>query len=80
MGLIKMRYPKIGEVFANIGSIISFLFLIKYVIVAMNFNQLRDSTLDKIADSYFSDLANCQITRKWYGKIKSISLKGKEIE
>jgi len=71
-----MRYPKVGEVFANIGSIISFLFLIKYVIIAMNFSEMKNSILDKIADSYFNDLANCEISKTWYGKIKSITLKG----
>lgn len=41
-----MAYPKISEVLANIGSIVSFLFMIKYLIIQVNLFNMRETALN----------------------------------
>lgn len=75
-----MVYPKIGEVLAEIGSIISVLFMIKYLIVELNLFNLKTGFLDILISIYFPDMLKFEIKKNWLSKIVSVKKNGKSVD
>lgn len=48
-----MVYPKMGEVLAEIGSIVSILFMIKYLMKEVNMWSLKNKILDFLIKIYY---------------------------
>lgn len=51
-----MAYPKISEILAQIGSIVSLLFMIKYIIIQINHWSLRKETLNFFIQQYYPEI------------------------
>ncbi|CAD8090285.1 unnamed protein product [Paramecium primaurelia] len=77
---IQIGYPSISEVFAAIGSIISILFSVKYVITLLNLTQMRQSILDDIMRQYYPEIKQFRIIKNLWGKIISVKFQGVQVE
>ncbi|CAD8096540.1 unnamed protein product [Paramecium sonneborni] len=78
--IIQIQYPPISEVFASIGSIISILFSVKYLILMLNLSQMRQSVLDDIMRQYYPEIRRFDIVKNCWGKIKSVKFDGLQVE
>ncbi|CAD8052294.1 unnamed protein product [Paramecium sonneborni] len=52
---IQISYPKLGEVLAQVGSIVNVLMLLKYIILFYNEKLLENSFIDQVLSFYFID-------------------------
>ncbi|CAD8076317.1 unnamed protein product [Paramecium primaurelia] len=77
---IQIGYPSISEVFAAIGSIISILFSVKYLITILNLSQMRQSVLDDIMRQYYPEIRRFNIIKNFWGKIQSVKFDGLQVE
>ncbi|CAD8110356.1 unnamed protein product [Paramecium sonneborni] len=77
---VQIGYPSISEVFAAIGSIISILFSVKYIITILNLSQMRQSVLDDIMRQYYPEIRQFHISKNFWGKIKQVKFDGIQVE
>ncbi|CAD8179584.1 unnamed protein product [Paramecium octaurelia] len=68
------EYPRIGDLLANIGSIVSILFTIKYFIILSNEYFLNQKVLNELISIYYPEFTNIQIKKNWRGRIVEASL------
>ncbi|CAD8183854.1 unnamed protein product [Paramecium pentaurelia] len=77
---VQIVYPPISEVFAAIGSIISILFSVKFIITILNLQQLKQDVLDDIMTQYYPEIKQFQIIKNWFGKIIQVKFKGLQVD
>ncbi|CAD8169120.1 unnamed protein product [Paramecium octaurelia] len=77
---VQIGYPSISEVFAAIGSIVSILFSVKYVITLLNLTQMRQSILDDIMRQYYPEFKQFKIIKNLWGKVVSVKFQGVQVE
>ncbi|CAD8064236.1 unnamed protein product [Paramecium sonneborni] len=75
----RMQYPEIGDILANIGSIIEVLFLIEFLIYKLNENCLINSMQDQILSFYYPELQYLKIKKNCFGTITKCQLYSQEI-
>ncbi|CAK81911.1 unnamed protein product (macronuclear) [Paramecium tetraurelia] len=76
----RMQYPEIGDILANIGSIIEVLFLIEFIIHKFNESCLINFMQEQILSFYYPELQQIQLKKNWFGNIKSCSLRSQVID
>ncbi|CAD8070250.1 unnamed protein product [Paramecium sonneborni] len=74
------QHPHVGDLLANIGSIVSVLFMIKHLIIILNEYFLNQKILNELISFYYPDFKNIMILRDWKQKIKKISLHQKDVD
>ncbi|CAK77286.1 unnamed protein product (macronuclear) [Paramecium tetraurelia] len=74
------QYPTAGDLLANIGSIVSVLFMIKHAIILINGYQLKQKILKEVISFYYPEFKNISIIKNWKQKITKITLKEKELD
>ncbi|CAD8060069.1 unnamed protein product [Paramecium sonneborni] len=71
--------PKLGEVLAQIGSIVNIIMLLKILSNMINTAMLESTILHQIIEIYYPQFKHVQITRNFLGQIKQVHYKGLEI-
>ncbi|CAD8179490.1 unnamed protein product [Paramecium octaurelia] len=71
---IILEYPRLGDLLANVGSIVSVLFIIKYFIMFLNEYYLNKKVLKEIISFYYPEFKRIQIKKNWRGKMVEVSL------
>ncbi|CAD8067504.1 unnamed protein product [Paramecium primaurelia] len=72
-------YPKLGEILADVGSIMSTLMMLKLIVIQVNSKILEDTLLNTIISYYYPEIQQVQFKSNFFGKIISISKNGKQI-
>ncbi|KAM3133668.1 hypothetical protein pb186bvf_014214 [Paramecium bursaria] len=66
-----IQFPNISQILANIGSIVSLIFIFQYFIIYLNENGLYHQALDEIIHMLVP--LKLKVTKTWYGKILEVS-------
>ncbi|CAD8166676.1 unnamed protein product [Paramecium octaurelia] len=74
-----LEYPRLGDLLANIGSIVSILFMLKYIIMFINEHYLNKKILNEVISYYYPEFKKIQITKNWRGRIVQVRLNQAEI-
>ncbi|CAD8049279.1 unnamed protein product [Paramecium primaurelia] len=72
--------PKLGEVLAQIGSIVNIIMLLKILSNMINTAMLESTILHQIIEIYYPQFKQVQITKNFLGQIKQVHYKGVEIK
>ncbi|CAK58187.1 unnamed protein product (macronuclear) [Paramecium tetraurelia] len=73
------EYPRAGDILANIGSIVSLLFMIKYIIIVLNQNSLNQMIIAELISFYYPEFKSICITRNWRQKITMVKINEKQV-
>ncbi|CAD8085683.1 unnamed protein product [Paramecium sonneborni] len=76
---IFVEYPKVSEVLANIGSIISFFLFFSNVAYMINEKTLEDRVIRAVIEMYYPQFKNIKFISNWYSKIIGIRYFDKSI-
>ncbi|CAD8083206.1 unnamed protein product [Paramecium sonneborni] len=76
---IFVEYPKVSEVLANIGSIISFFLFFSNVAYLINEKTLEDRVVRAVIEMYYPQLKNIKFISNWYSKIIGVKYFDKSI-
>ncbi|CAD8076294.1 unnamed protein product [Paramecium sonneborni] len=74
------EYPHAGDLLANIGSIVSLLFMIKYIIILLNQHFLQENLIHSIIRIYYPQFKNIKILRNWKFKIQKVLIDEKNVD
>ncbi|CAK77287.1 unnamed protein product (macronuclear) [Paramecium tetraurelia] len=74
------EYPHAGDLLANIGSIVSVLFMIKHVIIIFNQYNLNNKIIKKLIQFYYPDFKNIIIYKNWRFKTTKVFLNHQELD
>ncbi|CAD8107912.1 unnamed protein product [Paramecium primaurelia] len=74
------EYPRAGDIFANIGSIVSLLFMIKYIIIILNQYALNQKIITELIYFYYPEFKNICITKNWRYNITMVKINQKEVD
>ncbi|CAD8052757.1 unnamed protein product [Paramecium primaurelia] len=72
--------PKLGEVLAQIGSIVNIIMLLKILSNMINTTMLESTILHQIIEIYYPQFKQVQIKKNFLGQIKQVRYKGVEIK
>ncbi|CAD8104534.1 unnamed protein product [Paramecium sonneborni] len=75
-----VEYPKISEILADTGSIITWILSISFLVSKYNENLSMQNTQNEVIQMYYHDYIDFKIQKNWQGKIKSINYKEKEYD
>ncbi|CAD8104544.1 unnamed protein product [Paramecium sonneborni] len=75
-----VEYPKISEILADTGSIITWILSISFLVSKYNENLSMQNTQNEVIQMYYHDYIDFKIQKNWLGKIKSINYKEKEYD
>ncbi|CAD8193547.1 unnamed protein product [Paramecium pentaurelia] len=75
-----VEYPKISEILADTGSIISWILSISFIVSKYNENLSIEKTQREIITMYYNDFIDFQIQKNWLGKVQRVNCKGKEYD
>ncbi|CAK65579.1 unnamed protein product (macronuclear) [Paramecium tetraurelia] len=67
-----LEYPRLGDLLANIGSIVSILFMFKYMIMYLNEFYLNQKVLEELISFYYPEFKKIEIKKNWFGKIVQV--------
>ncbi|CAD8145007.1 unnamed protein product [Paramecium pentaurelia] len=73
-------YPKLGEILADVGSIMSTLMILKILVFKINSKMLEDNLIQTIISYYYPELKKIKIQKNILGQINQIEKNGKIIE
>ncbi|CAK93420.1 unnamed protein product (macronuclear) [Paramecium tetraurelia] len=75
-----VEYPKISEILADTGSIISWILSISFIVSKYNENLSNDKAQKDIITMYYHDFNDFIIQKNWMGQIKKVNYKGKDYD
>ncbi|CAD8213982.1 unnamed protein product [Paramecium octaurelia] len=67
-----IEYPKISEVLADIGSIVSIILVLSYLFIFFNEHNLEKESVQKVIQMYYPEFGNIKFKQNWYGKIVEV--------
>ncbi|CAD8129845.1 unnamed protein product [Paramecium sonneborni] len=73
-------YPKLGEILADVGSIMSTLMMLKLIVIQINSKILEDTLLNTIISYYYPEMQQVSFERNFLGRITNVSKNGKVIQ
>ncbi|KAM3131209.1 hypothetical protein pb186bvf_016667 [Paramecium bursaria] len=76
----KYQYPQIGEVFAQIGSIVSVLFVIQYIMIEFNRKYMIEELLSQLILQYYPEMSQYVVKKGVFGQIQKVIHKSKQID
>ncbi|CAD8145977.1 unnamed protein product [Paramecium octaurelia] len=74
------EYPHAGDLLANIGSIVSLLFMIKYIIILLNQHFLQENLIHSIIRIYYPQFKNVKIQKNWKFQINKVKIGDKFVD
>ncbi|CAD8111340.1 unnamed protein product [Paramecium sonneborni] len=74
------EYPRAGDILANIGSIVSLLFMIKYIIIVLNQYSLNQKVLQELINFYYPEFKKICIKKNWRNQIIKINFNQVEVD
>ncbi|CAK92389.1 unnamed protein product (macronuclear) [Paramecium tetraurelia] len=75
-----LEYPTVGDILANIGSIVSVLFMARFIINSMNSYFLHQQVIRDLISFYYPQFQDIKIIRNWKFQIKKVQLKNEVID
>ncbi|CAK93421.1 unnamed protein product (macronuclear) [Paramecium tetraurelia] len=75
-----VEYPKISEILADTGSIISWILSISFIVSKYNENLSNDKAQKDIITMYYHDFNDFLFQKNWMGQIKKVNYKGKDYD
>ncbi|CAK91263.1 unnamed protein product (macronuclear) [Paramecium tetraurelia] len=75
--VVYIEYPKISEILANAGSIITWILQISFIFIKYNEMICTHNARKDVISMFYADYADFNITTNWLGKMTQIGLKGK---
>ncbi|KAM3133667.1 hypothetical protein pb186bvf_014213 [Paramecium bursaria] len=66
-----IQFPNLSQILANIGSIVSLIFIFQYFIIYLNENGLYHLAIEEIINLLVP--LNISVAKNWYGKILEVS-------
>ncbi|CAK90022.1 unnamed protein product (macronuclear) [Paramecium tetraurelia] len=75
-----VEYPKISEILADTGSIVTWILSISFIVSNYNETLSLESTQRNVISMYFNDFTDFSIKKNWLGKIISVNFKGREYD
>lgn len=67
-----VEYPKISEVLAEIGSIVSIILVFSYLAVLRNESKLYNEAINCVIQMYYPQFKNVNFIKNWWGQVKQI--------
>ncbi|CAD8192233.1 unnamed protein product [Paramecium pentaurelia] len=74
-----IQYPKINEVLADTGSIVSILLLTSAFVIMTNQYFLESEAISQVINMFYPNLKYLKYKKNWYGKIIRIELLGRNL-
>ncbi|CAD8145189.1 unnamed protein product [Paramecium pentaurelia] len=74
------EYPHAGDLLANIGSIVSVLFMIKYLIIVINQYFLNQTIINQLIELYYPEYKHITIQKNWKRQIKQVKYQNNQID
>ncbi|CAD8111420.1 unnamed protein product [Paramecium sonneborni] len=74
------EYPNLGDLLANVGSIISILFIFKYLIIQVNQYSLYQKVISDLISLYYPEFKNIKIIKNWRFKVTKVTLNQLQID
>ncbi|CAD8082449.1 unnamed protein product [Paramecium sonneborni] len=74
------EYPHLGDLLANIGSIVSILFIFKYLTMYVNQYSLNQKVLSDLINMYYPEFKNIKIIQNWRFKVIKITFNHNQID
>ncbi|CAD8158692.1 unnamed protein product [Paramecium pentaurelia] len=74
------EYPHAGDLLANIGSIVSVLFMIKHIIIIINEYYLNQKILNQLIQFYYPEFKNITIQKNWRQKPVKVVLNKYQVD
>ncbi|CAD8102834.1 unnamed protein product [Paramecium sonneborni] len=75
-----LEYPNLGDVLANIGSIVSVLFMVRFIITQLNSYFLHVEIIRDLISFYYPQFQNIKIQRNWKFQITKVQLRSQQID
>jgi len=72
-----VEYPKISEVLAEIGSIVSIILVFSYLAILRNESKLYNDAITCVIQMYYPEIKNVAFIKNWWGQVQEIYLKNK---
>ncbi|CAD8146089.1 unnamed protein product [Paramecium octaurelia] len=74
------EYPHAGDLLANIGSIVSVLFMIKYLIIIINQYFLNNQIIKQLIELYYPEYKHITIQKNWKRQIKLVKYQNNQVD
>ncbi|CAD8064390.1 unnamed protein product [Paramecium sonneborni] len=74
------EYPNGGDLLANIGSIVSILFMVRHVIVFLNSYHLNEKIVHDVISFYYPQFSQLKIYKNWKRDITKVYLQNQELD
>ncbi|CAD8064392.1 unnamed protein product [Paramecium sonneborni] len=74
------EYPNAGDLLANIGSIISVLFLFRHIILFLNSYYLNEKIIHDVISFYYPQFSQIKIYKNWKRDITKVVLHNQQLE
>ncbi|CAD8115770.1 unnamed protein product [Paramecium primaurelia] len=74
-----IQYPKVNEVLADTGSIVSILLLTSAFVIMTNQYFLESEAISQVIQMFYPNLKYLKYQKNWYGKIIRIELLGRNL-
>ncbi|KAM3128645.1 hypothetical protein pb186bvf_019274 [Paramecium bursaria] len=75
-----VSYPKLGQILADVGSIMSTLLSISIIVQMINSVMLEDKILFQIISSYFPEIKKYKITKDYFGNITNVEFNNEKLD
>ncbi|CAD8131319.1 unnamed protein product [Paramecium sonneborni] len=75
-----VEYPKISEILADTGSIITWNLSISFIVSKQNENICLQKTQNEVIQMYYHDFIDFKIQKNWLGKVIRVNYKEKEYD
>ncbi|CAD8076363.1 unnamed protein product [Paramecium primaurelia] len=78
--VVYIEYPKISEILANAGSIITWILQISFIFIKYNEMICTQNARRDVISMFYTDYPDFKIRTNWLGKMTQIGLKGKNYD
>ncbi|CAD8102904.1 unnamed protein product [Paramecium sonneborni] len=75
-----LEYPNAGDLLANIGSIVSLLFMFRHIIVFFNSYFLNEKIIHDMITYYYPQFSKLQIQKNWKNDIIKVTLQHQQLD
>ncbi|CAD8120900.1 unnamed protein product [Paramecium sonneborni] len=75
-----IEYPNAGDLLANIGSIVSVLFMVRHIIVFFNSYFLNEKIINDMISYYYPQFSKITIQKNWKKEIIKVNLQKEQLD
>ncbi|KAM3141454.1 hypothetical protein pb186bvf_006572 [Paramecium bursaria] len=73
-------YPKLGEILADVGSIMSTLLILKILVVIVNQKLMEDTVYSRVISFYYPEFQDIKIQRNYLGKMIKVTRNNQQLD